>query len=65
LDDDNLVEDENMRRAREDPRMTRLRNAVLDAVRRVFEGWSMDASVSDVSPSPIFLVRTQPVPDDE
>jgi hypothetical protein len=37
-----------MRLARADPRVIRLRDLMLAAVRRVFETWSTDASVSDV-----------------
>ncbi|THH27012.1 hypothetical protein EUX98_g7175 [Antrodiella citrinella] len=38
---------EKMRLAREDPRVVRLRDAVLDAIRRTLEMWSTDASVCD------------------
>jgi hypothetical protein len=48
-DDDNPAEDAKMRLAREDPLMARLRELMLDVAHRVFEVWSTDASVSDVS----------------
>lgn len=37
-----------MARAREDPRMVRLRDSVLSAISTTLEYWSTDASVSDV-----------------
>ncbi len=42
-------ETERMRRARQDPRVVRLRDAILDATRRTVDLWCTDASVSDVS----------------
>jgi hypothetical protein len=48
-DDDGPAEDAKMQLAREDPIMLRLRELMLDAIRRVFEAWSTDAGVSDVS----------------
>ena len=40
---------EEMTRARADPRVVKLREAILSAVRSTVELWSTDASVSDVS----------------
>ncbi|THG94418.1 hypothetical protein EW026_g7050 [Hermanssonia centrifuga] len=40
-------ETERMRRARQDPRVVRLRDAILDATRRTVDLWCTDASVSD------------------
>lgn len=39
---------EQMKRARDDPRVIRLREAILDAIRRSIELWSTDASISSV-----------------
>ncbi|KAI0350564.1 ARM repeat-containing protein [Trametes cingulata] len=38
---------EDMNRAREDPRVVKLRDAILSAIRGTVELWSMDASISD------------------
>lgn len=43
-------EAQRMRVAREDPRMVKLREGVLNTVTSVVDVWSTDASVSDVSP---------------
>lgn len=45
---------EQMRRAREDPRVIQLRDGILDTVRRSAELWCTDATVSDVR-----LLRSQ------
>ena len=42
---------EQMKRARDDPRVVRLREAILDAIRRSIELWSTDASISSVCSS--------------
>jgi hypothetical protein len=47
-DEETSAEVEKMLRAQEDPRVSRLRDVILDAVRRTFEGWSTDAAISDV-----------------
>ena len=44
---------ERMARAREDPRIVRLRNAILEAVKQTVNLWCTDATVSDVC-SPYF-----------
>jgi hypothetical protein len=45
---------EQMERAREDPRVIRIREAILDSIRRCVELWSTDAGVSNVwSPIPL------------
>lgn len=41
------LESEQMKRAREDPRVVRLRDAILDCIRKCIELWSTDASVSN------------------
>lgn len=50
-------ETERMRRAREDPRMIRLRDGILDGIRRTVELWSIDASISNVRVSAKTLYR--------
>ncbi|OBZ74388.1 Importin-13 [Grifola frondosa] len=65
-------ETERMRRARDDPRMVKLREAILDAVRNIVELWSTDASVNDALsdlfkaitslPSDITLISLPPGP---
>jgi hypothetical protein len=42
------TEEEKMNRARGDPRVAKLRDLILDALRRTVDVWSADASVSDV-----------------
>lgn len=42
-----LEEAERMKLAREDPRVLRLREGILDAIRRTVDLWSTDASISD------------------
>lgn len=42
-------ETDRMKRARTDPRVIRLREAILDSTRQTVELWSTDASVGDVS----------------
>ena len=55
-------EAERMRVAREDPRMVKLREDLLTAVRSTVEIWSTDASVSEVSLPKIFLLSLQENP---
>ena len=47
-DPNEQLETGRMGRAREDPRMVKLRNAMFSAIRTTLEYWSTDAGVSDV-----------------
>lgn len=48
LDDEESYDKEPMKRARDDPRMVHLRDAIMQNVRGVMELWSDDATTSDV-----------------
>lgn len=49
---------ERMKRAREDPRVVRIREAIIDAIRRAIDLWSTDASVGSVGVS-ISLISSE------
>ncbi|KAI0791113.1 ARM repeat-containing protein [Abortiporus biennis] len=44
---ENQTEYQQMKQAREDPRVVRLRDAILNGIRRTIDLWSTDASISD------------------
>ena len=55
---DTQKEFERMKSARDDPRVVRLRETILDGIRRSVDLWSTDASVCNVrSLVPVFLSR--------
>ena len=49
-DTTSAAEAEHMQRARRDPRIVRLRETMLAAIRATVELWSTDAGISDVGP---------------
>lgn len=63
LDDspDEQAEIERMKRAREDPRVVRIREAILDAIRKAIDLWSTDAGIGSVRV--YCLGQSRPYPD--